>query len=105
MRLNSQNADEDVEGKVGRDLAFHRGRLTLHPLSVIGRNLNCATQSEKQVRIDPSATIVGKKNPGQYSSAISAPIHAILLPSGKTNYYQTEDVLQWDHSNELPQSP
>jgi cytoskeletal protein CcmA (bactofilin family) len=52
----------DVGSKVGRDLRFSGGGLIIHPSSVIGRNLNCKTNSDEQVHIDPSVTIGGKKN-------------------------------------------
>jgi hypothetical protein len=54
-------ASLDVAGKVGRDLKFDGGQLMLHSPTVIGRDLKGTTQTEKQVRIDPGVTIVGKK--------------------------------------------
>ena len=50
--------------RVGRDLSFAGGALLIHAPSVIGRNLDSMTKSEKEVKIDPGVTIGGKKNAG-----------------------------------------
>jgi anti-sigma factor RsiW/cytoskeletal protein CcmA (bactofilin family) len=66
----------DVGSKVGRDLFFRGGQILVHAPSVIGRNLDTMTQSAKQVQVDPTVTIVGKKivefeqsKPSQYRTS------------------------------------
>ena len=51
----------DVGGRIGRDLSYAGGALLMHAPSVIGRNLDSMTKSEKEVKIDPGVTIGGKK--------------------------------------------
>ena len=51
----------DVGGRIGRDLSYAGSALLMHAPSVIGRNLDSMTKSEKEVKIDPGVTIGGKK--------------------------------------------
>jgi hypothetical protein len=51
----------DVGSKIGRDLRFRGGQLLVHAPSMIGRNLDARTKSEKDVQMDPGVTVEGKK--------------------------------------------
>ena len=51
----------DVGGKISRDLRFRGGQLAVHEPSVIGRNLDAVTNSEKDTHIDAKVPIPGKK--------------------------------------------
>ena len=70
-----RSATLDAGGRIGRDLSYAGGALSIHAPSVIGRNLDSMTKSEKEVKIDPGVTIGGKKkleflktHPSQYGT-------------------------------------
>jgi cytoskeletal protein CcmA (bactofilin family) len=50
----------DLRGSIGRNLAVRTGRLTLLPSARVGGNLTARVKREKNVRIDPAATVAGK---------------------------------------------
>jgi hypothetical protein len=56
-----RSATLDAGGRIGRDLSYAGGTLFVHTPSVIGRNLDSMTKSEKDVKIDPGVTVGGKK--------------------------------------------
>jgi hypothetical protein len=56
-----RSATLDAGGRIGRDLSYAGGALFMHAPSVIGRNLDSMTKSEKEVKIDPGVTVGGKK--------------------------------------------
>ncbi|MBN2317485.1 MAG: zf-HC2 domain-containing protein [Acidobacteria bacterium] len=57
--ITAFGAFHDISGTVGRDLNIRGERLSVHDTSVIGRDLNAWVKLEKNVQIDPSATIQG----------------------------------------------
>jgi hypothetical protein len=56
-----RSATLDAGGRIGRDLSYAGATLLMHAPSVLGRNLDSLTKSEKDVKIDPGVTIGGKK--------------------------------------------
>ncbi|MEJ2108415.1 MAG: zf-HC2 domain-containing protein [Acidobacteriota bacterium] len=63
--LSAFGAFVDVSGNVGRDLNVSGEKLTVQRTSVIGRNLNAKIKLEKNIQIDPEATILGTTNVSQ----------------------------------------
>jgi cytoskeletal protein CcmA (bactofilin family) len=51
----------DVRSRIARDLLFRGGWLMIHNPSIIGRNLDSRTKSEKEIKIDSGVLIQGKK--------------------------------------------